>query len=424
MSLSVTPAVELRDRIADHFLPDAPPCLAVGVSGGSDSLALLVLLSDWRDRGGPEISAVTVDHGLRPESAAEARQVSDVCAGLAVPHETLEWSGWDGRGNLPDKARRARYGLIAGWALAHGVADVALAHTADDQAETVLMRLAREAGLDGLSAMAPRRHDAGVTWHRPALTVTREALRGVLRARGMTWADDPGNADPAYERVRARQALAELAPLGITAEGLSAVARHLRAARVELGLQSEVAARPIVAVDQGDLVIEGEGFAALSDELARRIVQAALMWISGADYVPRGRAQMRLVDTLRAGRGMTLHGCLIGVGRGQIRMSREYRAVSGLRVPPDGIWDGRWRLSGPDAPGAEIKALGPEGLAQCPGRHQTGLPAASMAASPALWRGAELLSAPLAGLNNGWSARLSRGGEDYFATLRGDWPPH
>ena len=149
-----SPAAALEAALAAVF-PDArPTALGVAVSGGGDSVALLCLMADWAAPREVRLAAATVDHGLRPEAAAEAAGVAALCGRLGLAHATLRWEGWDGRGNLMDAARRARRRLLADWAAEQGLAAVALAHTRDDQAETVLMRLARGAGVDGLSAMA------------------------------------------------------------------------------------------------------------------------------------------------------------------------------------------------------------------------------------------------------------------------------
>lgn len=406
---------DLPARIIDHFVPP-PPRLAVAVSGGSDSLALLSVLATWQRQGGPALQAVTVDHGLREEAAAEARYVGAFCAGQDIPHTILHWHGWDGQGNLQDHARRARYGLIAEWAEGQDIGDIAVAHTADDQAETFLMRLAREAGLDGLSAMAPVWMQGGVRFHRPCLAVSRPALRDWLKARDIRWIDDPSNADTAFERVRARQVLEALAPLEITARGLARVAQHLADARSALSQITDHKAGEIVALDRGDIVIDRPGFDALPWDMARRLLQAALMWISGADYPPRGRALETVLAQIREGRGSSLQGCLIRPGK-VLRLSREWQAVATRRTPFGGIWDGRWQIAGPAMDGAEIAALGEAGLAACPDRAETGLPAASLMASPALWRGPDLLSAPLAGYENGWQALLRRDRQDFSALL-------
>lgn len=417
MQLSERDAAALVKRIAAFFGPDPPPVLGVAVSGGSDSLALLALLTTWRDMGGPDLCAVTVDHGLRAEAADEAARVAADCARLGVPHDTREWRGWDGQGNLPDRARRARYGLMARWASERGVGHVALGHTADDQAETFLMRLSREAGLEGLTGMAPHREVDGVTFCRPVLDITRETLRDVLRARGMSWVEDPGNVDTHYARVRARAALAELAPLGITAPGLVRVVGNLRQADDTLDGYVHDAARALVRIEAGDLLVARPGFDALRDEIARRLLRHALGWVSGAEYPPRRRAMRRLAETIAAGRGMTLQGCVVTVRPRAIRVSREPRALAGETALPGALWDGRWRITGPETPGAIVAALGMAGLRACPPREKGGPPARSLAASPAVWRGGELLAAPLAGHGAGWRAELVRDADDFFAAL-------
>lgn len=410
-------AKRLLDRIEGNFLPDPPDPLGVAVSGGSDSLALLILLKDWRDAGGPRVCAVTVDHGLRPEGAAEAAEVARICAGWDIPHDTLQWQGWDGRGNLPDRARRARYALMADWASERGVSCIALGHTLDDQAETFLMRLAREAGVDGLSAMAPRWVQDGVNFTRPALELSREALRDVLRERGISWAEDPTNDDMAYERARARKVLAALAPLDIGAETLARVAGNLADARDALDACIARSARDIARIEEGDVLIARAGLGAQEPEIARRLLQEALSWISGARYPPRRAAMARLLQGIADGNGQTLHGCRLTLDAETLRITREEAAVAGHRVPAGDIWDGRWRLTGPDMDGVTVAALGEAGLGHCPDRRNSALPAASLRASPAAWRGDTLLAAPLAGLENGWAAELVRREHHDFAAL-------
>jgi len=411
------PNAQLSDRIAGHFRPCPPDALGVAVSGGSDSLALLALSNDWRAAGGPALHAVTVDHGLRPGSADEARMVARLCEGWGVPHTTLLWRDRDGGGNLPDRARRARYRLMAGWAHEEGIGCIALGHTLDDQAETFLMRLSRGAGVDGLSAMAPRWDHDGITFARPLLEVGREELRDALRARGLAWIDDPSNDDPVYERARVRRALAVLSPLGIDAPTLSSVAANLADVRDTLYVQVARAAAEIARIEAGDVVVAWAGLAALDPEIARRLLQEAILWISGAGYPPRGRAMTRLVGALSGGKSPTLHGCRFITRAGTVRITREERAVAGHVVPPGAVWDGRWRLTGPDVASARVAALGEAGLRQCPDRRRTALPAASLRASPAVWCGEYLLAAPLAGAGNGWTAKLLPRPSHDFAAL-------
>ncbi|TMV95033.1 tRNA lysidine(34) synthetase TilS [Thioclava sp. BHET1] len=365
-------------------------------------MATLHLLADQF-----EVHAVTVDHGLRPEAASEARAVAAACAKLGVPHEIVHWDGTRAQGNLMDAARRARMELIGAWAQRHAIAHVALGHTADDQAETFLMRLSREAGLEGLSGMRRRYRAEGVSWHRPFLDVTRADLRAHLREIGVAWIEDPSNADPRFERVRARHALAGLAELGITAQGLSRTVGHLAQARdaLDAGLAPFVARH--IREEAGALYIDADAFTRdLPDQLRRRVLNAALQWVAGAPYPPRGAKLDRLLGGLVP---CTLHGCqLIAAGQ-SVLICREPAAIADLRVPASrGHWD-RWHVEGPASQGLEIGALGPNGLAQLPDWRALGVPRTALLSTPALWAQEKLISAPVAGFESGWKARMEAG---------------
>lgn len=407
-------AATLLDTIKRHFAPEPPARLGVAVSGGGDSLALLHLLHAWRNAGGPALRAATVDHGLRREAGDEADGVAQICAGLEIAHDTLDWSGWDGTGNLPDRARRARYALLADWAQAHGIGDIAVGHTEDDLAETFVMRLSRGAGVDGLSAMQDRWHQGPVTFHRPLLDAPRAALRDLLRARGVDWVDDATNADMRYERARVRDGLGALAATGLDAPALARTARRLADARSALDQVARAAARDIVTTKAGDILIARGRLNELPDEVARRILQASLRWIAGAGYTPRGTAMTRFLTAARAGTAMTLQGCLLHAGADTVRIGREYAAVADLRVPAADVWDGRWRITGPAMDGAQTGALGPAGLRDCPAWRESGLARASALASPALWQGGHLVAAPLVGWDNGHRLCLIRDERFFF----------
>jgi tRNA(Ile)-lysidine synthase len=198
--------------------------LAVAVSGGPDSLALVLLAARWAKHNGHTVSALTVDHGLRPESAAEARQVADWLAGRELAHAVLRWRGAKPATAVQATARAARYRLLVGWCRRNRVADLLVGHQLEDQAETLLMRLARGTGLDGLAAMTPASRLDGVRLVRPLLAVPKARLRATLEAVDQPWIEDPSNLDPEFLRTRAGQALALLAPdrllpdrLGVTA---------------------------------------------------------------------------------------------------------------------------------------------------------------------------------------------------------------
>jgi tRNA(Ile)-lysidine synthase len=393
---------------ATAFSKEQPKLVGVAVSGGSDSMAVLHLMARAAVHCGWQVRAVTVDHRLRPEAAEEAAFAGRVCAGLGVPHDVLVWDHGTVAGNLQDQARRARYRLIGDWARASGIGHVMLGHTADDQAETFLMGLAREAGLDGLSGMRAARAEGGVVFARPFLTVTRADLRGYLVRQGVSWIEDPSNADEAYARVRARRALKALAPLGITAGRIGKAVENLDLARSALETVTRQAAQVVVREEAGSLILDGAGYLALAYEVQRRLMIAALKWVSGADYAPRAKALERVQRAVIAGKDAVLAGCRVRVSGAQVRIVREPKAVQGLAVPTDQIWDGRWTLQGPHAPGLEVRALG-AGLTGCKNWRATGVSRDTALVSPAVWQGETLIAAPLAGFPNGWTATLAAG---------------
>ena len=371
----------------------------MALSGGGDSAALLHLCL----RAGVPVEAVTVDHALRAESAAEAAACAVACAALGVRHEVRVWHHGAVSGNLMDQARRARMGLIGDWARARGIGVVALGHTRDDQAETLLMGLARRAGIDGLVGMRRQWRAGDLRFVRPLLDAGRAELRTWLRAEGIGWTDDPTNADTRFERVKARRALQALVPLGITTEGLAAVAAHLGQVQAALVVQVAEAAARVLREDTGSLVIDRAAYLAVPDEVRRRLILAAVGWVSGADTPPRAASVERLDLSIATGRDATLRGCRLQGAR----LMREPAAVAGLVAALGQVWDARWVLEGPAAPGAVVRALGAVGLRHCPDWRDLGIPQAALAVTPALWAGDRLLSAPLAGFGNGWSARIA-----------------
>ncbi|MDW4499502.1 tRNA lysidine(34) synthetase TilS [Sulfitobacter sp. D35] len=411
-------AGSLASRVSRSLGYDAARSLGVAVSGGSDSLGLLYLLNDLSQDGTLCLEAVTVDHGLRPESADEAATVARICDQLGLPHEVLRWTGWDGVGNLQDRARTARYALIADWAKGRGLDRVALGHTLDDQAETVLMRLARGAGVDGLSGMTARTEREGIAWLRPLLDIRREELRRDLHARGVAWIDDPSNADIRFERVRTRKALDTLEDLGIGPEALAQVATRMQSARDALDRHTDAAAERIAHSDAGAVVFDYAAFVALPDEIARRLLLRALRWISRAPYAPRHRPVALMLDALRRGSAATADGCHAMRSGSAIWVFRECAAVDGETRDAGAVWDGRWRLADPPAEeGLTLRALGRDGLAQVPDWRETGRPHAALLATPSLWRGETLVSAPFAGL--GQAADFVREGDPAAFTFRG-----
>jgi tRNA(Ile)-lysidine synthase len=207
----------------------AAPAIVLAVSGGPDSMALMWLAARWRRTlaRGPRLFAVTVDHGLRAESAAEARDVKRLARSLELPHRTMRWTGAKPKTGLPAAARAARYYLLARAARAHGATHIFTAHTRDDQAETLLMRLMRGSGIAGLAAMARQSERNGLLLARPLLHVAKSQLVATLKKAGVGFADDPTNRDPNFTRPRIRAVMPALAAEGGDARNLARLASRL-----------------------------------------------------------------------------------------------------------------------------------------------------------------------------------------------------
>jgi tRNA(Ile)-lysidine synthase len=380
--------------------------VGIAVSGGGDSMALLVLAQRAAAQLGCDLAAATVDHGLRAGSADEAAAVARYCAAHGISHDILLWNHGTICGNLQAAARDARYGLLAEWAQGRGIAAVLLGHTLDDQAETFLMRLGREAGLDGLSGMARSFTRDSVQWHRPLLQTGRSDLRDILREAGIGWVDDPSNEDLRFDRIKARHALQALGPLGIDATGLGRIMSQLQDARDALRHAAHQAALQTIRQEQGSLVIDWPALVAQPAEIVRRCMVSALVWMSGAIYPPRREDVAQMIAAMADDRQKTLSGCIVKRQKHIVRVLREHRAVRDLVAPTDAIWDRRWQLEGPHAPNLHIAALGEAGLRDCPDWRATGLPRAMLLAAPAIWDDQRLVAAPLAGHGDGWTARI------------------
>lgn len=411
----------LPEYVSEAFLPHPPRVMGVAVSGGSDSMALLHLLAEFCEMHQIELHAVTVNHGLRAEAANEARAVAEHCSDIGVPHETLVWEDWTGTGNLQKAARDARYSKIANWAEKNDICTVAMGHTADDQAETVLMRMARRAGVDGLSGMQDRVLRDGITWVRPLLQTRRATLRAYLKENDVSWIDDPSNDNDRFDRIKARKALNVLSELGIDASVLAEVAGHLSQARRALDWQTFLAAKQVIKMDAGAMVFDETVLRLQPDEIQRRLFVNAICWISGSTYGPRRGAIATVMSGLRKGQAGTADGCHIRRIAARIWIFREYHAVKDTVCAVDELWDGSWRMvplgNTVHASDLEVRALGMAGLEQCPDWRSTGRPHVVLQSTPSIWRGDVLVSAPLAGFGQNWDCALAEGADAFFAAL-------
>lgn len=328
--------------------------IAVAVSGGADSMALALLLSQWTRAHNVSLHGLTVDHGLREAAAEEAKQVAAWLAPLRVPHTILQWE--EGRAyrsrpaSAQSAARDARYALMTAWCAAHDGTHLFLAHHADDQAETFLQRLARGSGVDGLAAMAARTERPGIVFARPLLAIPKARLVAYCREAGQPWIEDPSNFDETYGRVRFRAARDMLAREGLSPDRLLATADHMRRARAALdhyvgALLSQACTWDACGVGRLDVAV----FLAAPEEIGLRALAAILMTGSGQVYRPRFERLVRLYDSLRTGpwRDATLHGCMLMRAGATLVIVREAAQVGDeQRVRPGvtALWDGRFEI--------------------------------------------------------------------------------
>jgi tRNA(Ile)-lysidine synthase len=283
------------DRVEIAFAPLAlRRAVLLAVSGGPDSTALLFLAAGQAKRAGrPLLFAATVDHGLRPESADEAALVGGLAAKLGVAHATLKWEGVKPATRLQERAREARYALLIAHAKAIGAEALVTAHHLDDQAETVLMRLARGSGVAGLAGIPAESEREGVKILRPLLDVTKAELIAVCEDAGLGYISDPSNENVRFARVRLRKILAGE---GLNASTLARLAR--RAEQVEAALVSQTAA----AEARLGLIATGACEASLllaePTEIVQRLLTAAIARVGERDA---SRVGLEKIEALAAG---------------------------------------------------------------------------------------------------------------------------
>jgi tRNA(Ile)-lysidine synthase len=316
----------------------AAPAIVLAVSGGPDSIALMWLAARWRRTltHGPRLIAVTVDHGLRAEASREAREVKRLARSLDVAHRTMRWSGTKPKTGLPAAARAARYRLLAEAARAQGATHILTAHTRDDQAETVLMRLLRGSGIAGLAAMARESEREDIRLARPFLNVSKSQLLATLRKARIGFADDPTNHDLNFTRPRLRALLPRLAAEGGDIRSLARLASRLARANAAVEVLADGAERYLALRDrQAPSGHAGKGFdlktfAAMPEEIRLRLLLRAINRFGHEGPAELGKVEAVLAAldrTAAAARTasrpklkQTLAGALVSVTGGRIRI--------------------------------------------------------------------------------------------------------
>ena len=307
---------------------------AVGVSGGADSLALVFLLQEWAKEKQADFTALTVQHGLRPEAEAEAQYVARLMKAHGIKHHILYWKGEKPVSGVESAARTARYELMYDWCRQNGVGALLIAHHKRDQAETFLMRLQRGSGVDDLSAMAPVSKWKNLYVVRPLLQTDPECLRAYLEGRKISWVEDASNDCDDFLRVKIRKMLPALeADIGLSRERLCNTA--LEMARVRDYLEKQTA--EFVATEAGfagncGVSLKPEALGKLHEEIGLRVLSALLKKVGGKIYPPCLEEVERLWEAVRKPdfRGRTLGDCEIFLFRKKIWIIRELKNTEKL----------------------------------------------------------------------------------------------
>jgi tRNA(Ile)-lysidine synthase len=381
------------------------PDIAIACSGGPDSMALALLANEWARRKGGRAVALIVDHGLRPESASEARLVKQRLRNQDIEAETLTRRGEALSGDIQAQARDARFGLLTRWCAKHGFLHILFAHHREDQAETLLIRLERGSGVVGLSGMARIRETGTVRILRPFLGLSRSRLRATVSRAKVEFVEDPSNQDPKFARVRIRQDLSREGGV-LSTWRLSETAAQMGAARnVVEDSVGAVLAKTCRIYPQGYCLLDWASLALSFVDVRRRALAAVLTCIGGRNYTPRYARICNLDGALLEGRiggGRTLSGCQILKRGDDILICREPSAIidevilAGIPSGDPVYWDGRYNIQVKNAPeGACIKKFGDYRVANI-GIEKKHAPLSSVIrqSTPTLWLSGQILAAP------------------------------
>lgn len=398
--MTITPQV---NRFLDKtFKTATAQRLAVAVSGGIDSMCLTLLLQAWCKERGFELLALTVDHHLRPDSTAEAERVHQWLREQEIQHEILNWHPDPLTTRIQESAREARYQLLVNRCQDLQIGYLALAHTLDDQYETMLLRLAHHTGPLGLSGMACQREMNKVKILRPMLNIIKDDIRKEMLLRQAPWVEDPSNEKRAYTRVRIRQDRARYEEYHLTLERLNILQQRMAHYREEIEQQALMWLGEFAQFLPCDYVaLHYHAFIKLDVEIQQLILSRLLSYISGHGYGPRNDLIMATLDRIQSPQfsAYSSHGCYLQKRRHLLAISREERAIP--RVTPMNhtnlIWDSRYRIETNfllKDQNFSVRPLGSSWLSFKDHPKMKELPVAIRRVLPSIWQKEQLILVP------------------------------
>ena len=340
------------EKIVRNFASLKLRSCGIAVSGGSDSMALFHMLTDWESSNKPEIIVASIDHGLRSESKSEVEFVKKACEMKKVEHFSLAPTTHLSKmpGNLQDNARSARYKLLRNWAIAKNLQCILLGHTLDDQEENLLIRFFRGSGVDGLVSMEEMVPRNEILWIRPLLKFRKEDLRNYLRNKNYSWVDDPSNHDDKYKRVKIRKILKQLKSNNLITPNFVKTADHmLRASKLSREVAISNSKTLLSFNDVGQISFQVEKFSQLFEDSQYRILAGILSWFSGRFYKPRFSQLENMCNKIFNVnmKGSTLGGTVFKKKNGIVTVTRELGSIEEnfLVKNKKFIWDNRWLIT-------------------------------------------------------------------------------
>ena len=407
---------ELDGRFCEAMRDVSEYSIGLAVSGGGDSMALLVMASKWAELFRRDLKVITIDHHLRSDSRTEADHVKIMAESLGHSHDILDWRYEAATGNFQAAASQARKELISTWAKRKCIHIVLLGHTANDQAETFLMRLARGSGVDGLACMSQSKKLYDIQWFRPLLCFQRKELRYYLNFQKIKWFDDPSNENTRYTRVKARKVLKELEILGIKQRVFLETAEKMDKAKEVLNNVAREAGDQYLRLREwGDIEVERKLFDVTKQETYLRLLAHVIKSISGNIYRTRfselNQFALALIEPTFKAR--TIGGVIArSLNEKILVLRREPKAPIFVKDAPakNFIWDGRWSISlvkNKLGISEKIGPLGTFGLSQIRGNAPASIPTEGLITLPTLFREEKVVASPLLNFGEGLGCSLA-----------------